>query len=210
MVSGNEKRMGNRAHLIEEASCADVGIPNETSSLKSERNGKISYLEVPCGVSCLTFSKNGVGKFSRKVPAGNSKYFCIEALYFKNRIQLLIMNYQGNRIRINGQSAPCIVILNEGDQLDFDNGVLYHLSSFNETVIGPAPEKWLGKECGLCRIPFKKESRTYICWFCSTPLHMEDKGGLECAALTSDCLKCGNSVRLVNGYSYLPESMNNV
>ena len=108
----------------------------------------------------------------------------------------------GERVRVNGLSAPPLGMLAVGDVLQVGDR-LFHVSWFRAPVIGPPPEALIGVRCNVCFTPVTLES-TVLVHDCGSPLHIEPGADQLRCALLGDCADCGRPVVFESGLDYRP------
>ena len=102
--------------------------------------------------------------------------------------------------RVNGEAAPCWVVLAPGDVFTWSHGPSFRVALFNKPQVGPPPAHVIGKPCPVCRVPFSSAATTVAC-LCGIVLHCEPdaKEGLQCAQLRRECPVCKRSLVLTEG-----------
>jgi hypothetical protein len=112
-----------------------------------------------------------------------------------------------DRVRLNGQRAPRLSVLEIGDQVLWGDVVL-HLSRTRVPRVGGVPTALIGCKCGICTVPFDDSSTVVVC-DCGAGMHLDpetvpEAERLDCALLGS-CPACDQPVPLEAGLVYLPE-----
>jgi hypothetical protein len=164
-------------------------------------------LGVPPGVSYLQAGGAGRVRLLAKAPAKGEPACAVEPVGGRTP-QLLLLSPPGARVRVNGQPAPRVALLNVKDQVQLGGGPTLHVTAYHAARVGPTPEGALGQECPVCRVPLAATT-VYVCPGCGAALHCEgeEKGPdrLECARLSSECPACRAPVVMREGWAYLPE-----
>jgi len=127
----------------------------------------------------------------------------LEPVLRDSRFRLALVKPTNRKLCINGERAPRVSLVGEGDQFEWDDTCVFHVSIFHVPQIGPAPT---GRSCPICFAPFAAAADT-VCYRCpcGTVLHLSDATGLECARAVKSCPTCKLSILLQEGYTWLPE-----
>lgn len=162
-------------------------------------NPKPLPLEVPPGCSFLTAGT--LPSLSDTPPNG----LALEPVLNRQRQpRLLLINSFPDRLQVNGEPAPRVTLLREGDRFQWDDGPPFHLTIYRRPQIGPAPADKVGKPCPICLTPFSSDpaSITYSC-SCGSVYHLDGPDKLECARAVQQCA-CGQAITLKEGYTSFP------
>ena len=198
------------AHL---ARVADFRFLVESAADADERRRDAGeLLEVPVGRGVRVLDLESLASDPRLEATQRGRGFRTRALHFESltvegRPALLLLTPHGVEARVNDRPLPSIALLEVGDQLQVADTVL-HLTQYREFAVAPPSPELLGRRCGVCRVPFVRETRVYL-HDCGAALHLEPESKpaeerLECALL-GDCPNCGEPISTESGYSFLPE-----
>jgi hypothetical protein len=198
------------AHLARVADFRFIVEPGADAD--DRRRDASELLEVPVGRGVRALDLESLASDPRLEATRRGRGFRARALHFEpltvdRRPTLLMLTPPGVRTRVNGRPSPSLALLEVGDQLQVGDTVL-HLTQYREFAVGPPPPELLGRRCGVCRVPFDRETRVYL-HDCGAALHLEPESKpaeerLECALL-GDCPNCGEPISMEPGYSFLPE-----
>src|SRR5215469_17030556 len=128
-------------------------------------------LGVPPGVSYLQADAAGGVRLLGKAPGKGAPACAVEPVGGRTP-QLLLLNPAGARVRVNGQPAPPVALLNVRDQVQLGSAPALHVTTYHAARVGPTPEGLLGKECPVCRAPLAATT-VYVCPGCGAALHCE-------------------------------------
>jgi hypothetical protein len=171
-------------------------------------------LEIPEGLSYVIVDKDNRPILHQDLPPATDEYFLLEQIMWERvpRLLLMNMNMRSAAPLVNGNLAPPVVLLTEGDEVLFGpgGGMVGHVSIFRNVVIGPPPEKIVGELCPICLKPLAASSRVYVCQTCQSGYHFESKeltGGeqLTCARAGLKCSVCNSAFKFNDGFTYMPE-----
>jgi hypothetical protein len=123
--------------------------------------------------------------------------------------QLMMFSGPERGMRVNGLPAPILSPLVLGDQLRTPDGHLLHVSRRIQTDPVRPPDRLIGQSCGVCLVPFVRETRVLLCSSCGAARHMEGEEvdpdeRLECGALGA-CPQCLSETPEFGELAFVPE-----
>lgn len=168
-------------------------------------------LIVPDGVSSLR--RDTAGDWQLTAMDGNElgeEHCLLEPLWQEQRPQLLLVSRYAGRVRVNGPLVPQLYLLSERDQLQLDDGSLFHVTLYHHTVVGSPSAERIGSGCPVCRTAIAASERVYTCQQCGTAIHLQGdetppETRLECALTVSTCPACQQKIDVTAGYTWQPE-----
>lgn len=146
----------------------------------------------------------------------------IEPVYvgLEAKLVMLAAGTWRGRTRINGTPSPCVALLGIGDEVQIDDRLHLHVTMYHRPEIGPARDAHSGGECPVCRARIQSSDVVYVCPRCEAAMHIQpdddampsgsqedgdEREGLPCARLASECSRCGSRVILDEGYVHVPQ-----
>lgn len=170
---------------------------------------ELEPLAVPRGISYLTATSGGERlSIASRPPRRGDPLLVLEGIEFRGRPRLLALCPSEDAVRLNGAPAPALAALDVKDELQLDARTVLHVTRYRKPYVGPPPEGLVGKDCPVCRTPIESDTTVCLCVNCAAGLHLEgeERGDdrLECARLES-CPACGETLRLDEGYAFVPE-----
>jgi len=188
------------------SACFVLLIPDGTSA------GALRAVRVPKGVSYVRMGRRL--RVTKKAPKAGMACGALEPVRSGRRDRLLLLAAPGGRVRRNGAPAPQVVLLAEGDQVQWpDSRGICHVSRLSGRQVETVSADLVGSICPVCLTPFRDGTTVLRCAFCGQPLHLEaeDKGDerLDCARVCSACPTCQREVLLPSptGLTYVPAGM---
>ena len=197
-------------HLLLE--CVDRGLEREATPRHGAGEAiSIDPLVIRNGVNYLVQEKGKRPQLVSRAPK-TKEIFALQQVTQNDMPHLLLLSPGDRHLLVNGNVAPSITLLAEGDEVQFDRHgkFLVHVAVFNEVYIGfPSPQE-VGRDCRFCRTAFLSTSRVYVCHSCGKALHLEgdekpEHERLQCALLCSVCPTCEAPILKKSGYRSLPE-----
>jgi hypothetical protein len=196
-------------------------LPERLRAVAEEEHGAVrGTAEAACvdplviqpGVNHLVQKRGRRPRLVSRAPQKLAGVFGLQQVMQNGGPCLLLVCPGEGRAWVNGTPAPSIVLLADGDEVQFDphSPFLVHVTVFSRVYIGPARAREAGRDCRFCRTSFLPGSRVYVCHSCGQPLHLEgderpEDERLQCALLCSVCPSCEAPILKTSGYRSLPE-----
>jgi hypothetical protein len=130
----------------------------------------------------------------------------LEPVEHENGLCLLVLATDRRPLGVNGQRSARIACLEERDVLQLPGGRTFHVALYTRCVIGPAPDSYADKPCGVCHQPVAG-ARVYLCSACQSAVHCDRRNPdepLDCLSICSECPSC-HAPLLRDGYGWVPE-----
>jgi hypothetical protein len=170
-------------------------------------------IEVSAGISWLVVEESKPPRLVRDSPPESLKrqHFVIEPVFIAHQQQAILVSPPGRRARVHGQLAPFATLIGPGDtvMLDSEDEHLLHVALYQRVPVAKCPEQFVGKDCPICRVPFRSADELYLC-VCGVALHWKSAPGdgqepLTCAQDISECPSSFHPIVKTEGYASLPE-----
>jgi hypothetical protein len=124
---------------------------------------------------------------------------------------LMMLRPAGASVLVNGSPPLPVAVIRPGDRIRLGDGHLLRVARYDPPPVGPPPAGAVGTPCSVCRVPLATDTVVYVCPACGLAVHCEgpDRGPaderLECALLSSTCVRCGSPVRPEGGWDHGPD-----
>jgi hypothetical protein len=121
---------------------------------------------------------------------------------------LMILRPAETPLLVNGFPPLSVAVIRPGDRVRLADGHLLSVARYDPPAVGPTPAGIIGTPCAVCRVPLAADTVVYVCPLCGLAVHCEgpDRGPdderLECARLSSACVRCGSPVRPEGGWDH--------
>jgi hypothetical protein len=136
----------------------------------------------------------------RRDPEDNAG-LVLETFVKDGQPRTLLLPRVHEEVRINGARVVSVSVLREGDEIQWNNDVVFQVAIFHRPQIGAPTSEQVGKKCPICTVQFTASTRVYVCPGCNGVMHLEENAdGLQCARLSRSCT-CGRSIEFEEGYS---------